>query len=163
MLNAKGVKCWKGPQKLVKMSNLVTVKIPLRSQFFVKVSNLRIGQKHNKASTSFRIWDLIGYLRPFRRTRPSIPRRISQKGVKNTISPQLSSRNIWTPQITLHLSSIWGNLSVLFVWGSVEQICIIICVNEANHALSLVKGGWVFKNAQFWVVSEIKEAWLEQE
>ena len=28
MLNEKGVKFWKGPQKLVKMSNLVTAKIP---------------------------------------------------------------------------------------------------------------------------------------
>ena len=51
MLNEKGVKCWRWPQKLVKMSNLVTVKIPLRSQFLVKVSDLRYGQKHDKAST----------------------------------------------------------------------------------------------------------------
>ena len=51
MLNEKGVKCWKGPQKLDKMSNLVTVKIPLRSQFLVKMSDLRYGQKHDKAST----------------------------------------------------------------------------------------------------------------
>ena len=51
MLNEKGVNCWKGPEKLVKMSNLVTVKIPLRSQFLVKMSNLREGQKHDKAST----------------------------------------------------------------------------------------------------------------
>ena len=38
MLNEKGVKCWKGSQKLVKMPNIVTIKIPLRSQFLVKVS-----------------------------------------------------------------------------------------------------------------------------
>ena len=40
MLNEKGLKCWGGSQKLVKMSSLVTVKIPLWSQFLVKVSNL---------------------------------------------------------------------------------------------------------------------------
>ena len=51
MLNAKDVKSRKGPQKLVEMSNFVTVKIPLRCQFLIMVSNLRHGIKHDKAST----------------------------------------------------------------------------------------------------------------
>ena len=69
------------------MSNLVTVKIPLRSQFLVRVSNLRYLNNlssiwhpfHSTFDTlfviwdtfqhlrpfSFNTWDLIGYLRPF--------------------------------------------------------------------------------------------------
>ena len=89
MLNEKSVKCWKGPQICLKVNNTI--------------------RPH---ATSFNIWDLIGYLRPFSafdtcRSRPPIRRPRPAKKVSKTRSGLNFRHVIYLYATNLEITRFW--------------------------------------------------------